>query len=116
MKDPLEPGAVNNPPESIVPPLAVHVTAELNVPVPCTVAMHCEFAFVAIVDGLHDAPMEAIVDEPVPIATITVAVPVFVVSCVLVAVTVTVAAAPGAVKSPLALIDPLLAAHVTVEL
>jgi hypothetical protein len=44
------------------------------------------------------------------------AVPDFVGSCVLVAVTVTVPAEAGAVKSPLALIVPPLADHVTTEL
>ena len=44
------------------------------------------------------------------------AVPDFVGSCVLVAVTVTVPAEAGAVKSPLALMEPLLADQVTTEL
>jgi hypothetical protein len=37
-------------------------------------------------------------------------------SCVLVAVTVTLPAVAGAVKSPVALIVPALAVHVTAEL
>jgi hypothetical protein len=40
MKDPFEPGAVNSPLESMVPPLAFHVTVELKLPVPFTVAVH----------------------------------------------------------------------------
>jgi hypothetical protein len=48
--------------------------------------------------------------------TVMAAVPAFVGSCVLVAVTVTVPAEAGAVKSPLALMEPLLADHVTTEL
>jgi hypothetical protein len=48
--------------------------------------------------------------------TVTAAVPDFVVSWVLVAVTVTVPAVAGAVKSPLALMVPPLADHVTEEL
>jgi hypothetical protein len=48
--------------------------------------------------------------------TVTAAVPDFVVSWVLVAVTVTVPAVAGAVKSPLALMVPPLADHVTAEL
>jgi hypothetical protein len=46
----------------------------------------------------------------------TEAVPDFVGSCVLVAVTVAVPAAADAVKTPLALIDPPVADHVTAEL
>jgi hypothetical protein len=56
------------------------------------------------------------VGGPVPIDTITVAVPDLLMSSVLVAVTVMLPDVLGAVKSPLALIDPLLAVHVTVEL
>ena len=36
------PDGVNRPVEEMVPPVADHVTAELNVPVPNTVALHCE--------------------------------------------------------------------------
>ncbi|MGB6933043.1 MAG: hypothetical protein WBD91_09705 [Acidobacteriaceae bacterium] len=111
-----EPGAVNNPLLLIVPPLAVHVTVELKLPVPCTVAVHCDVAFVEIVDGLHTTPTEEIVGGPLPIATVTVAFPDLLESSLLVAVTVTVAAELGAVSIPLALIDPLLAVHITVEL
>jgi len=35
-----EPCAVNSPLELTAPALAVHVTAELKLPVPCTVALH----------------------------------------------------------------------------
>jgi hypothetical protein len=38
--DPVELGAVNKPLPLIVPPLAVQVTAELKLPVPCTIAWH----------------------------------------------------------------------------
>ena len=114
--EPADPGAVNEPPESIVPPLAVHVTVELKLPVPFTVAVHCEVAFVAIVEGLHATDTEEIVGEPVPIATVTVAFPDLLESSLLVAVTVTVAAEFGAVRSPLPLTVPPLAVHITVEL
>jgi hypothetical protein len=54
-------GAVNKPPEVIVPPPATdHVTAELKLPVPCTLAVHCEVAPAATVDGLHVAETEEI--------------------------------------------------------
>lgn len=114
--EPVDAGAVKSPLESIVPPLAVHFTAELKLPVPCTVALHCDVALGAIVEGLQLTETEEIVGGPDPIATITVAVPVLVESSLLVAVTVTVAAELGAVRSPFALIEPLLAVHVTVEL
>ena len=78
--------------------------------------MHCEVALGAIVEGLHTTDTEDIVGGLAAIATVTVAVPDLLESSLLVAVTVTVAAELGAVRSPLALIDPLLAVHVTVEL
>ena len=114
--EPVDAGAVNNPLESIVPPLAVHFTVELKLPVPCTFSVHCEVAFVAIVDGVQATPTEEIVGGLDSVATFTVAVPDLLESSLLVAVTVTVAAELGAVNNPLALIVPLLAVHVTVEL
>lgn len=114
--DPAELGAVNNPLPLIVPPLAVHFTAELKLPVPCTVALHCDVALGATVEGLQLTDTEDIAGGPDPIATFTVAVPFLGESSLLVAVTVTVAAELGAVSIPLALIVPLLAVHVTVEL
>lgn len=114
--DPVEPGAVNNPLPLIVPPLALHVTVELKLPVPCTVALHCEVALGTTVEGLQLTDTEEIDGGPLPVSTITVAVPDLLISSVLVAVTVTVAAEFGAVSIPLALTDPPLAVHVTVEL
>ena len=114
--DPADAGAVNSPLESIVPPLAVHFTVELKVPVPCTVAVHWEVAFVAIVEGLHVTATEEIVGGLDGMATITVAVPDLLESSLLVAVTVTVAAEFGAVSIPFASIVPPLAVHVTIEL
>jgi hypothetical protein len=67
-----------------------------------------------MVDGLQVTATEVIargVD-----CTVTDAVPDFVASWVLVAVTVTVPAVADAVKSPLALMVPPLADHVTAEL
>jgi hypothetical protein len=49
-------------------------------------------------------------------ATVTVAVPDFVVSCVLVAVTVTEPAVLGTVSNPPVVIVPVLVVHVTAEL
>lgn len=107
-------GAVKSPLVLIVPAFADHVTAELKLPVPCTVALHCEVAFTPIVDGLHITATEVIVEALD--CTVTVAVPDLVVSWMLVAVTVTLPAVAGAVKTPLALIVPALADHVTAEL
>lgn len=76
--------------------------------------MHCDVAFVAIVDGLHATPTEEIVGAVD--FTVIVAFPDLLVSCVLVAVTVTDPVELGAVKSPLLLIVPPLAVHVTAEL
>ena len=56
-------GAVKRPLELMVPALADHVTAELKLPVPCTVAVHCEVAPGLTVDGLHAALTEVIVEE-----------------------------------------------------
>ncbi len=107
-------GAAKSPLALIVPALADHVTAELNLPVPCTVALHCDVAPTPIVDGLHVTATEVMVEALD--CTVTEAVPDLVVSWVLVAVTVTLPAVDSAVKSPLALIVPALADHVTAEL
>jgi hypothetical protein len=71
-------------------------------------------AFTPIVDGLQVTATEVIVGADD--CTVTNAVPDFVVSCVLFAVTVTVPAVAGAVKTPLPLMAPPLADHVTAEL
>ena len=76
--------------------------------------MHCDVALMFTITGLQVAETEVIVGEVN--CTVMAAVPAFVVSCVLVAVTVTVPAAAGAVKSPLGVILPPLADHVTAEL
>jgi len=107
-------GAVKSPLVLMVPALEDHVTAELKLPVPCTLALHCEVAFSPIVDGLQVTAKEVI--EELTDCTVTEAVPDFVASCVLVAVTVAVPAVAGAVKSPLVLMVPTLEDHVTAEL
>ncbi len=113
---PAEAGAVNNPLELMLPPLALQVTAELKLPVPCTVAVHCDVAFVLTVVGLQLTATEVMVGATVWTWTLTGAVPDFVASWVLVAVTVTLPAEAGAVKSPLELMLPPLALQVTAEL
>jgi hypothetical protein len=51
-------GAVSSPLAFIVPALAAHVTAELKLPVPCTVALHCELAPVATMAGAQATATE----------------------------------------------------------
>jgi len=46
------PEGVNTPPAVIVPPVAVHVTALLKVPVPDTVAEQVEVCAVVMEDGI----------------------------------------------------------------
>ena len=107
-------GPLKSPVAVMAPTLADHVTAELKLPVPVTVAVHCEFVVATMVDGLHAACTEVIVDAGA--FTVTETVPALFESCVLVAVTVTAAAVAGDVKSPLELTVPALADQVTAEL
>lgn len=46
------PEGVNTPPDVIVPPVAVHVTAELYAPVPVTVATHVDVCAVVMEEGV----------------------------------------------------------------
>jgi hypothetical protein len=103
---------VKTPDELIVPPVAAQVTAELNAPVPCTVAVQVDVCVVRMVAGEQSTETEVIVDGPV---TATVALPDLVASCVDVAMMVAVPAAVG-VKTPDELIVPPVAAQVTAEL
>ena len=52
--DPAVAGAVNRPAVLIAPAAADHVTEELKLPVPCTVALHCEVACAATGEGVHE--------------------------------------------------------------
>jgi hypothetical protein len=76
--------------------------------------LHCDVALTITVAGLQITETDVIVGGGN--CTAMVAVPALVVSSVLVAVTVTVPADAGAVKSPLGVILPPLADHVTAEL
>jgi hypothetical protein len=105
--------AVNSPEELIVPALALQVTPELYVPVPVTVAVHCEVCAVCTEPGLQETETEVMVGGAV---TFMVAAPDLVVSCVDMAVTVTVPTVEGAVNRPEELIVPALALQVTPEL
>ncbi|MEO7029115.1 MAG: hypothetical protein ABI147_06900 [Acidobacteriaceae bacterium] len=96
---------MNTPADVMVPPVAVHVTAELKAPVPKTVTVHVAVCVVRIDDGAHATATEVIVGAGT--VTVTVVEPDFVVSCVDLAVTVTVPAVAAGVKSPEELIVPL---------
>jgi len=109
-------GAVNSPVALIAPSVELHVTAELKLPVPCTVAVHCEVASGAIVEGAQATDTDVIVGEEVADCTVTESTPDFDVSCVLVAVTVTLPDEAGAVKRPLELTVPPLEDHFSAEL
>jgi hypothetical protein len=111
---PADPGAVKRPVVLIVPAVTDHVTAELKLPVPLTVAAHCEVALRLTADGLHVTWTAVTVEEPC--CTVTEVLPDLLGSWVLVAVTVAGPAVAGAVKTPLELTVPLLADHATAEL
>ncbi len=106
------PAGVNTPADVIVPSVACQLTAELNAPVPWTVAVQVEVPVVKIDVGLQFTETEVIVACA---ATVTVAVPDFVESCVDVAVMVAVPV-PEAVNTPALLTVPELVGltdHVT---
>jgi hypothetical protein len=63
---PAEAGAVKTPLVFTVPPLADQVTAELKFPVPFTVALHCDAAFTAMVEGVQVSETEETVGDPEP--------------------------------------------------
>ncbi len=108
-------GAVKSPAELMPPALADQVTAELKVPVPFTVALHCAVAPVLMLVGLQATETDVIGDDGDD-CTLTAVVPDITGSWVLVAVTVTLPAEAGAVKTPLALTAPALADQATAEL
>ena len=90
-------GAVYRPDEEMVPtvelppwtPPTLQVTAELKLPVPVTVAEHCEVAPVCTEVGVHDAATDVMVGAGG--VSVMVADPDFELSVTLVAVKVTVA-------------------------
>lgn len=102
-------------PDDVIEPLAAdHVTAELNDPVPCTVAEHPEVVPLPrmSVVGEQVTATEVIVGGTL---TATLAEPDLVESSVEVAVTVAFPVAEG-VKTPADVIDPPVADHETPEL
>jgi hypothetical protein len=105
---------VKRPSELIVPAVTDQLTAELKLPVPLTVAAHCEFAFRLTVDGLHATWTDVMPEDDC--CTVMDVLPDLLGFWVLVAVTVTGPVLAGAVKTPLELTVPLLADHMTAEL
>ncbi len=106
-------GAVNRPDDEIVPAVADQVTAELKLPVPCTVAVHWAVPPVVTVDGwqLTDTDVMVAVLE-----TETTVDPLVLGCWVLLAVTVTFPGVVGAVSTPDDEIVPAVANQVTAEL
>lgn len=91
------PDGVKTPPEVMVPPVAVHVTAVLNAPVPATVATQVAVCVVLMETGAATTVTLVTVVCVPEVATETAAVPDFVVSCVEVALIVSAPEA-GAVE------------------
>jgi hypothetical protein len=106
-------GAESNPLAVTAPALEDHATAALKSPVPSTVALHCEVASTPAMAGAHTIATEVICGGG---STVTVALPDLLTFWVLVAVIDAMPDEDAAVKSPLALIVPALANHVTEEL
>lgn len=106
------PDGVKAPPEVMLPPVAVQVTALLYAPVPLTVATHVDVCEVLIDDGL------ATTEIPVTVATTDVevieilAAADFVLSCVEVAMQLPVPV-PDGVNTPDCVMVPPVAVQVT---
>jgi len=106
---------VNTPEGVIVPSVAPQVTAELNDPVPCTVAVQSDVCVVRMDAGEQTTETEVIVDGA---DIVTVALPDLDESCVDVAV-MRCRPVPDGVRTPALLIVPMLVGltdHVTDEL
>jgi len=106
------PDGVKRPVEEMVPPVAVQVTAELNVPVPDTVAAHCDVCPVLMDVGAAETEMDVMVKGTA--VTLIEAEPEMLEYpvCVEVAVQVPVPVAEG-VKTPACVMVPPVADHVT---
>lgn len=106
------PDGVNTPFDVIVPPVAVHVTAELYDPVPDTVAEHCDVCPVLIEVGNALTAIDVMV--AVGLDTAIVAEPEIFVNPATVEVAVHVPVpAPVGVNTPACVIVPPVAVHVT---
>jgi hypothetical protein len=109
------PVGVKKPVDVMVPPVAVQVTAVLNVPVPRTVAAHCDVCPVLMEDGDALTETEVMVNGTIgAVADITAigALLDLVVSCTEVAVQVPVPVEDGT-NTPLCEIVPPVAVQVT---
>ena len=69
------PEGVKTPPEMMVPPVAVHVTAWLNAPVPVTVATQVAVCAVVMEDGVATTETPVTVAEDGAAVTAMLAVP-----------------------------------------
>ena len=109
------PEGVRRPVEEMVPPVAVHVTAELYDPVPDTVAEHCDVCPVVMDAGEAATAMEVMVAGT--LVTVMGAEPVTFVypDCVDVATQLPVPV-PDGVNTPAGVIVPPVAVHVTAVL
>lgn len=109
------PDGVNTPPCVMVPPVAVHETPVLNAPVPVTLATHVDVCEGLMAAGLAttEIPVTAVATD-VDITVIDALLD-LVVSCAEVAVQVPVPIVDG-VKTPLGVMVPPVAVHVTFEL
>jgi len=106
------PEGVKRPLELMVPPVAVHVTAELKEPVPDTVAAHCEICPVLIDDGVAVTETEVMVNGT--LLTLMEAEPVMFVKPVCVECATHVAVPlPEGVKTPPEVMVPPVAVQVT---
>jgi hypothetical protein len=102
--------------EEMVPAVALQVTAELNAPVPATVAAQLEVPLMGMLVGVQVTATEVTVAG---VVTATVAEDDFAVFWTEVAVMVAepeVGAVAGAVNTPVAEIVPAVVVHVTAEL
>ena len=111
------PEGVKIPPEVMVPPVAVHVTALLNAPVPMTVATQVAFCAVEIEEGVATTETPVTVTVGGVADTVIFAEPETLVNpdwaeC---AVQVPVPV-PDGVKTPPVVMVPPVAVHVTAEL
>jgi hypothetical protein len=61
--DPAVAGAVNSPAVLIAPAAADQATVELKLPVPCTVALHCDVACAATEEGVHETETDEMEEE-----------------------------------------------------
>ena len=110
-----EPDGVKTPPGVIVPPVAVQVTAELNTPVPNTIAAHVEVCAVVMEAGAAATVIEVMVNGALVIV-IGAEPEIFVYPAWAELAMQLPVPTPDGVNTPEGVIDPPVAVHVTAEL